>query len=111
RRRTQVFPHRWITRRYSALANTDRGDIMASQTIVTIKATAPTIRAGHKQAFSRRIEQVAAQLKDARAQMHHAQAPVHAAEPDLLARRVECEVAVTQLAELADLLESLQEQP
>jgi len=84
---------------------------MASQIILTPRAALPTRRTRRGREFSRQIERVAAQLEDARAQMHRAQAAVHAAETDLLARRLECEAAVIQLAELADLLESLQEQP
>lgn len=81
---------------------------MASQIILTTKGTALTRRTGRENAFSRQVERVAGQVEDARAQMHRAQAAVHVAETDLLARRLECEAAVIQLADLADLLESLQ---
>ena len=83
---------------------------MASHAIITAKRSALTTQAAREHAISRRIEHVAVQLEEARAQVQRAQIAVHAAEAGLLARRLECEAAVIHLADLADLLETLQEQ-
>ena len=62
-----------------------------------------------EQELLRRIEQVVAEVEDARSQMHRAQEAVHAAKECLMARRWECEAAALRVAELADLLETLQQ--
>ncbi|HEV8192135.1 MAG TPA: hypothetical protein VGP82_11740 [Ktedonobacterales bacterium] len=63
-----------------------------------------------EQELLRRIEHVAAELEEARSQMHLAQETIRAAQECLMARRLECEAAALRVAELADLLESLQQQ-
>lgn len=83
---------------------------MASHHTHTAKRAVSTYQSSREQEVSRRIEQVSAQLEEARVQAHCAQAAAHAAEMDLLARRLECEAALIHLADLADLLESLQVQ-
>jgi len=67
-----------------------------------------TRKAALREGLERRIERVAAELEDARAQLHEAQEAVHAAEDTLIARRIACEEAALHIAELAELLESLQ---
>ncbi len=59
--------------------------------------------------LQRRIEHVVAELEEARSQMHRAQETVRAAEEYLMARRLECEASSLHVAELADLLETLQQ--
>lgn len=68
------------------------------------------LHAEREQEILRRINHVAAELEEARTRMHRTQDAVHAAEECLMARRLECEAAALEVAELADLLESLQQQ-
>ena len=68
-----------------------------------------THSAENEHEVQRRIERVVAELEEARCRMHRAQATVRAAEDCLMARRLACEAAALHVAELADLLESLQQ--
>ncbi len=79
---------------------------MARQAITSISAR--TRKGALRDDVVRRMAHVAAELEDARAQLHAAQEAVHQAEDNLIARRLECEAVVLHIADLAELLESLQ---
>src|SRR5262245_22573609 len=78
---------------------------MASRSQTEIR----TRSAENEHEVQRRIERVVAELEEARCQMHRAQETVRAAEECLMAWRLEWEAAALHVAELADLLESLQQ--
>jgi chromosome segregation ATPase len=79
---------------------------MARQAITSMSPR--TRKAALRDDLERRIAHVAAELEDARAHLHEAQEAVHAAEDTLIARRLDCEAVALHIAELAELLESLQ---
>lgn len=79
---------------------------MARQAITSISPR--TRKAALREDVERRIAHVAAELEDARAHLYEAQEAVHAAEESLIARRLDCETVALHIAELAELLESLQ---
>jgi len=80
---------------------------MARQAITGISARMR--KAARREGVEQRIAHVAAALEDARAQLHEAQKAVHAAEDNLIARRLDCETVALRMAELVELLESLQQ--